>query len=83
MLIISLYYFLVILSFLLLYMDFRTATEFDGIFLFTTLPAPITTLLPIFTPGKTTTLPPIHTSSPTSIGFAYSRPLFLVSESIG
>ena len=31
---------------------FPTATVLDGISLFTTLPAPITTLFPIVTPGK-------------------------------
>ena len=58
---------------------FPTATEFDGISFVTILPAPITTLSPILTPGRTTTFPPIHTLFPTSIGFAYSNPLFLVS----
>ena len=56
-----------------------TATTFDGISLFTTLPAPITTLSPIVTPGSTTTFPPIHTLFPTFIGLAYSNPLFLLS----
>ena len=56
-----------------------TAILLDGISLFTTLPAPITTLSPIFTPGSTITFPPIHTLFPILIGFAYSNPLFLVS----
>ena len=55
------------------------ATTFDGISLLTTLPAPITTLSPIVTPGSTTTFPPIQTLLPTFIGLAYSNPLFLVS----
>ena len=55
----------------------------DGISLFTTLPAPITTLSPIVTPGSTITFPPIHTLFPTFIGLAYSSPLFLLSTSSG
>lgn len=51
-----------------------TATLFSGISFVTTLPAPITQLSPIFTPGNTTTFPPIHTLFPTSIGLAYSNP---------
>ena len=62
---------------------FPTATTFDGISLFTTLPAPITVLSPIVTPGSTITFPPIHTLFPTFIGFAYSNPLFLLSASSG
>lgn len=58
---------------------FPTATTFGGISLFTILPAPITTLSPIVTPGSTITFPPIHTLFPTFIGFAYSNPLFLLS----
>ena len=46
----------------------------SGISLTTTEPAPITTLLPIVTPPKTQTLPPIHTLSPTFIAFAVSKP---------
>ena len=38
-----------------------TATESLGMSLTTTLPPPITTLLPIVTPGMTCTPPPIHT----------------------
>ena len=66
------------ISFITLH-GFPTATLFDGISLFTTLPAPITTLSPMVTPGRTTTFPPIHTLFPTLIGFAYSNPLFLIS----
>ena len=62
---------------------FPTATTFDGISLFTTLPAPIIVLSPIVTPGSTITFPPIHTLFPTFIGFAYSNPLFLLSASSG
>ena len=53
---------------------FPTATTFDGISLFTILPAPMITLSPIVTPGSTTTFPPIHTLFPTLIGLAYSNP---------
>lgn len=56
---------------------FPTATLLGGMLLFTMLPAPITTLSPIVTPGSTTTFPPIHTLLPTFIGFAYSNPSFL------
>ena len=56
---------------------FPTATECDGISLFTTLPAPITTSSPIVTPGSIQTLPPIHTLLPIFIDFPYSIPLFL------
>ena len=45
-----------------------TATEWDGISLVTTEPAPITTSSPMVTPGQTTTLPPNHTSLPMVIG---------------
>ena len=72
------FYFSLYISFITL-QGFPTATLFDGISLFTILPAPITTLSPIVTPGSTTTFPPIHTLFPTLIGFAYSNPLFLVS----
>jgi len=47
---------------------FPTAMTPDGMSLLTTLPAPITTLLPIVTPGKTVTPAPIHTSFPMLIG---------------
>ncbi len=50
---------------------FPTATLSDGISFTTTLPPPITTLLPIVTPGITCTPAPIHTLSPTVIGYAY------------
>ena len=62
---------------------FPTATLSEGISFTTTLPAPITTLLPIVTPGITCTPAPNHTLSPTLIGYAYSRPRFLLSKSIG
>ena len=62
---------------------FPTATTFDGISFVTTLPAPITVLSPIVTPGNTITFPPIHTLLPTLIGLAYSKPLFLNSTSNG
>ena len=45
-----------------------TATTLGGIDLVTTLPAPITELSPIVTPGRTTTFPPNHTLLPTVIG---------------
>lgn len=47
-----------------------------GIFLLTTLPAPIIVLLPIVTPGKTETLSPIV------IGRAISNPLIRCSLSM-
>ena len=53
-----------------------------GIFLLTTLPAPIIVLLPIVTPGKTETLAPIQTLSPIVIGRAISNPLIRCSLSI-
>ena len=62
---------------------FPTAMVFDGISFVTTLPAPMTTLLPIVTPLKTVTFPPNQTLFPTVIGFAYSIPLFRVSASKG
>ena len=46
----------------------------SGISLDTTLPAPITTLLPTVTPGRITVFPPIHTLSPTVTGIPYSYP---------
>ena len=51
---------------------FPTATTFAGISLFTTLPAPITELSPIVTPGSTITFPPIHTLFPILIIVDYS-----------
>ena len=51
-----------------------TATTFSGISFVTTLPAPMTLLLPMLTPGKTQTLPPIQTLLPTAIGRAVSIP---------
>ena len=44
---------------------FPTAITFDGISFVTTLPAPITTLSPMLTPGSTITFPPIQTLLPT------------------
>ena len=58
---------------------FPAAKTSEGIFLVTTLPAPMTVLSPIFTPGQITTLPPSHTSFPIVIGLAYSTPLALSS----
>ena len=70
-----------------------TANELSGISLVTTLPAPIysifikiptkkktTQFFPIFTPGHTTTLPPIQQLSPISIGLAYSSPVALTID---
>lgn len=51
-----------------------TATELLGISFTTTLPPPITTLLPMFTPGITCTPAPIQTLSPTVIGYDLSSP---------
>lgn len=47
---------------------FPYAITLLGIFLVTTLPAPITTLSPIVTPGIIITPPPIHTSLPIKTG---------------
>ena len=60
-----------------------TATTLEGISLTTILPAPITVLFPILTPGNITTLPPSQTLFPISIGFAYSNPLLRCSTFIG
>ena len=45
-----------------------TASESSGMSLTTTLPAPITHLLPIFTPGHTTTPAPSQQSQPMDMG---------------
>lgn len=45
-----------------------TATELSGMSFTTTLPPPMTTLLPMVTPGITCTPAPIQTLSPTVIG---------------
>ena len=58
-----------------------TAMEFAGISFITTLPAPITQLSPIVTPGITHTFPPNQTLFPTFIGLANSRPLLRVAAS--
>lgn len=47
---------------------FPYATVLLGISFVTILPAPITTLSPIVTPGKIITPPPIHTLSPMVTG---------------
>ena len=47
-------------------------TQKSGTSFVTTLIAPTVTPLPIFTPGKMTTFPPIQQSSPTTTGFPYS-----------
>ena len=60
--------------FLITLHGFPNAITPDGISFVTTLPAPITVLLPIVTPGSTVTFAPIHTSSPTVIGNAISSP---------
>ena len=49
----------------------------SGKLLVTIAPVPITTLLPISTPGQITALPPIQTLFPIVMGLANSRPLFL------
>ncbi len=46
------------------------AKEFDGMFLVTTLPAPITQLSPIVTPGHTVTEAPNQQLLPILTGFA-------------
>ena len=62
---------------------FPTAKTLDGIFLVTTLPAPITVLFPILTPGRIVVLPPIQTLSPMVTGTPFSRFLFRLSTSKG
>ena len=57
---------------MLLYCDLHTLVQRKEY----TLPAPITQLSPIVTPGTTMTLPPIHTLWLTVMGFAYSSPAF-------
>ncbi len=44
----------------------------SGMSLVTTAPAATTTLLPMVTPGRMVTLPPIHTSLPMRTGLAYA-----------
>lgn|GEM_PF-4694623 len=51
---------------------YHTATLQSEISFVTTLPAPITTLLPICTPGTTTVFPPSHTLSPIVTSIPYS-----------
>ena len=58
--------------FLMTLQGLPTATVFDGISLTTTEPAPMVTLLPMVTPGRMVTLPPIHTLWPMVTGFAHS-----------
>ena len=53
----------IIYNFLITLHGFPTATEFDGISLTTTEPAPMTTLFPIVTPESTQTFPPNQTLS--------------------
>lgn len=69
--------------FLITLQGFPTANELAGISFVTTLPAPITQLSPILTFGSTVTFPPNHTLFPIMIGFAYSKPEFLVLASRG
>ena len=57
---------------------FPAAKTLSGMSRVTTLPAPITLRLPMRTPGQTMAPPPIHTSSPISMGFADSQPSVLV-----
>ena len=54
-------------------------TQLSGTSFVTTAPAAITELFPTVTPDNIWTPPPIQTLLPIIIGFAYSRPLFLVS----
>src|SRR5699024_2310682 len=61
---------------------FPTAITPSGIFLVTTLPAPITVPLPIFTPPQIVAFAPIHTSSPIVIGLEVPIPLERCSASI-
>ena len=62
---------------------FPTATRFAGTSRTTTLPAPITLLSPMVTPGQMTQLPPSHTLFPIVTGFANSSPLRRTSASTG
>lgn len=54
-------------SFRIILQGFPAARTFDGMSFVTTLPAPITVLSPIVTPGITVTLAPIQTLFPTVI----------------
>ena len=59
-----------------------TAIEFEGISFVTTLPAPMVTLLPMVTPGRMVTLPPIHTLSPMLTGSVHSLRLLRSTGSV-
>jgi len=60
-----------------------TATRLAGMSRTTTLPAPITLLLPMVTPGQITQRPPIQTLCPIFTGFAASSPLRRIPGSRG
>ena len=60
-----------------------TATTPSGISFVTTLPAPITELEPMVTPGVTIHPPPSQTLSPITMGFANSSPDRRISGSTG
>ena len=59
-----------------------TATQPSGISFTTTLPAPMVTLLPMVTPGRMVTDPPIQTWSPMVTGFAHYLREFLSTGSV-
>lgn len=60
-----------------------TATTLFGMFLVTTLPAPIVVLSPIETPGQMITPPPIQTLFPMQIGAVSSCPVSRTVGSVG
>ena len=59
------------------------ATQLAGISLVTTLPAPMTQLSPMVTPGSTVQPPPNQTLLPTVMGRANSVPVRRCSGSMG
>ena len=62
---------------------FPAAMDQSGISLVTTLPAPITVLFPMCTPGQMTVFPPIHTLSPKTTSMPYSYMVLRVSGCTG
>ena len=66
--IVNAYYVYSLLSFLLITAGLPATTQSLGMSCITKLPAAIIHLSPMVTPGKITTEPPIHVSSPIVIG---------------
>ena len=62
---------------------FPAATTPEGISWVTTLPEPMTTLLPMVTPGLMTVFPPIQTEEPMVTGLPYSRSVLRTPASMG